>query len=256
MPLEQELKLALSAGEAARLAELLGPPVSTTLQHNYYLDTPEEHLCNEHYGLRLRVEYAPPGPDGTQRRPHDASTGDLPGAGLPPGAQHFLLTLKGPSSPVGDFVSRTEDEVRLERADAERILREGLDPASADLAALSAIAGRLGLGRVVCLGSVTNERRVLRLQPAGQQPPLLLQLDRTSFPDGSVDHEMEFELVSPDAQPARPRPSPDPAALAATTVALRELRAFFAAAGLPYRVRRRGKFTRFLERRRRARPGP
>jgi uncharacterized protein YjbK len=237
MPLEQELKLALSAQDAERLLELLGPPIRTTVQHNYYLDTPEGHLRKEHYGLRLRVECAPQQPGGPISHPPPAR--GRPPRRLPPGAQLFLLTLKGPSTMAGELVSRTEEEVELERAAAERILRDGLDPGATDLAALAAIAARLGLRRVACLGSVTNERRILRLRPAGRKQPLHLEVDCTAFPDGSVDYEMEFELADPDA--------------AGT---LHDVREFIAAAGLPYRVRRCGKFTRFLQRRARPHPEP
>ncbi len=195
---ERELKLAISEDDARRLLDLWGPPVRTLLQRNDYFDSPDGRLRQARYGLRLRAE----GPRRT-------------------------LTLKGPTRRDVDLAVRSEDEADISHAEADRILLEGLDPQTSSLPALRQLALRLGVSRVEVLGGIENERTVLVANLGGDRVEILL--DRTRYPDGSIDLELEMECPVGGAW-------------------VPELRGRLDATGIPWRPRREGKFSRFLAR--------
>ncbi len=210
MGLERELKLALTPEESAVLEAHLGPPIRVTSQQNLYLDSAEGHLRREQIGLRLRIERS--------RAAESSGT-------------RFILSLKGPSRRKGELVERTEEEAEIDRAVAERIQAGGLDPHTSDLPGLAPAARRLGIRQVICLGSVENERRVLAL-PLPDERSAELDLDRTRYPDGNIDWEVELELPEGQSGPVQ------------------RLRDLFTELGIAWRPHSEGKYSRFLKRRR------
>lgn len=198
---ERELKLALTAEEADRLEAAYGPPQRILHQQNTYLDARDGRLRRERIGLRLRRE----------------REGE---------AERYLLTLKGPTQWSAGLAVRREDEVALTIAAAAVIFRDGLDPHAAPLAALRALAADLSLGHMEPLGTMNNERTIL---PLPGQPGILLELDRSHYPDGSTACEVEVE---------RPPGAADPAPA---------VRAALSTGGIAWRPQTQGKFSRFLE---------
>jgi uncharacterized protein YjbK len=174
MAIERELKLALSEPDAARLAEVLGPPQAILHQRNHYLDTAQGTLRRLGHGLRLREE------DGRRR-----------------------LTLKGPSHPAGAMTERLELEVAVTPADADLLLAGARSIGELPLPVPDALARETGPQRLRVLGMIENERRVFRLRlgerPPGEPTEAEVELDRTHYPDGSVTHELEVEWPHPTA---------------------------------------------------------
>jgi uncharacterized protein YjbK len=215
---ERELKLSLTAEEAERLQRHLGGPLRVLLQRNHYLDTPDERLRSRRIGLRLREETL---------------------LTDPPAPPRYLLTAKGPSRREEAIRDRPEIEVSLTAAAAGDILRAGIDPARSGLAPLRWAAREAAGARVAALGSIENLRRIYRLAPGAGQPPLELELDRTTYPDGSLEYELEVEYPPGEAHP--------PADADPLAGAIRDL---LTSLDIPWRPSPAGKFRRFLERRR------
>jgi uncharacterized protein YjbK len=172
---ELELKrLLLGEQAAAQLLALLGAPLTTKHQVNHIFDTPERHLSQARHSLRLRFE------DG-----------------------QAVLTAKGPSRKVGAAASsRTEAEANIEAQIAADILAGRRDP----LAELKereqdpdytelwrgielALAGR----PLQQMGQFENQRRCIPVTlPSGLR--LQVELDRSVFPGGRVEEEVEIEI--------------------------------------------------------------
>jgi len=205
---EVEFKLALGgeADVAALLAALPAgspPPGPAREQLNHFFDTPGGALRRARLALRLREE-----------------------------AGRFRLTAKGPAAATADeaLADRPEEEVSLdatwafdllgERRSALEVLVARLGPRHPPLVdELLRAAGDRPLRRVA---SFRNERRQLGpLELPGADGPvsLTLELDRSEFPGGRVDHEVEAEVVPAQAEAAR-------AALAS----------LFSRAGLPWQT--------------------
>jgi hypothetical protein len=173
---EVELKRLL-VGESAgdRLVAALGGGVrEQKAQRNLFFDTSDRRLGRARYSVRLRFE-----------------------------DQRAILTAKGPSRQVGaSTASRDEAEAELDPADAEAVVRGALDPIEALRRRVSepAFAGlwsgveALREGRALRdWGGFENVRRVVPVVLPGGQP-LLVEIDRTLFPGGRVDEEVEIEL--------------------------------------------------------------
>jgi len=211
--LEVEFKLALP-GEAARarlLARLGADPAQVpVVQENHFFDTRSRALARGRSGLRLRSA-------GTAR----------------------TLTLKGPpqATPVtpgaGALHARAEEELELAPDEAQAVLAGTLDPlvlfrARRPGSALARRAHELVGGQALLhLGSFRNERLAIASE---RLAGLVLELDRTHFPGGHVEHELELEL-------------PDAAAAPAVEAALRAL---LAEVGVPW-TPARGKAERLFE---------
>jgi uncharacterized protein YjbK len=176
---EIELKRRLVGPAAAeRLLAVLGPIASDVEQVNHVFDTPDRRLRGARHSLRLREE-----------------------------AGRFILTAKGPDRGVSDSVSaRTEAEAELEPEVARRLLAGQGDPLAelrqrATDPAFDALwegIERARDGQALSeLGHFHNRRRSVKvtLSPALQ---LCLEVDRTRFPDGRVDDEVEIELSQPE----------------------------------------------------------
>lgn len=201
---ETEIKLQLE-NEAAwqTICQLLGPPTSEVVQRNHFFDTPDGALGRQQLALRVRDE-------GTRA----------------------WITVKGPKRRIGDAVQRFEDEAALDVATWRAVQRGEQRLEQLAVAPLAALAGRVELTGLAPLVVFENLRRSYPWQVAGRR--LLLEVDRTRFADGAVDHEIEVELDDSDDG-------------ALQTAVTGELRALLTRAGLPYRVQPRGKFARALQ---------
>lgn len=198
---ERELKLELTEAEADRLQAALGPPQRILHQENTYLDSRDGRLRANGIGLRMRCER-----EGETAR--------------------YMLTLKGPTQWSAALAVRSEEELELTAASATAILRGGLDPRESPLASLRAMAADLALPHLLSLGAMTNERTILRLP---EEPTILLELDRSRFPDESTACELEVELP-PTAEDI-----------------VASVRAALTGCGVDWRPQTRGKFSRFLD---------
>ena len=153
---------------------------------NHFFDTPARDLRSRRAALRLREEEA-----------------------------RFTLTLKGPRSAAdgdGALSLRPEEETRIEAREATALLAgevdglrllsrriEGPAPFLAETA--QALAG----AQLEYLGAFENHRARLgpvALDVDGSALEVLFELDRTEFPGGRTDYEIEVEVAAEHATPA------------------------------------------------------
>jgi uncharacterized protein YjbK len=180
---EIELKRMLVGERAAdKLIAVLGEVSAEHQQINHVFDTDDRRLDQQKYAVRLRVE------DGAS-----------------------ILTAKGPGRIVGAHASsRTEAEARIEDDVAAEVLAGRLDPIEVLRSRVHGPAfeelwsglGHARAGRALSeVGHFRNQRRVVRLtEPGGRA--LDVEIDRTSFPDGHVDDEVEIEVPDEADVPA------------------------------------------------------
>jgi hypothetical protein len=195
-PLEQELKLALRDPAALpRLLAALPAPEGVWEQGNLYLIEPDAPPERARIMVRVRSE--------ARDR----------------GAARHVLTVKSGSRAVDGFFEAEEREVALSEAQRRAIVA---DPAALLALALEPAQWLVaqGVGRLVALGGMQNQRHVVH--HAG----FVLELDRTEFPGGVVEAEVEVETDSPEA---------------ARAVVLEAARV----AGVELEAQSLGKFTRF-----------
>lgn len=191
--IETELKLGLNGEEAwQRLRTRLGPG-RVVSQANHFLDRPEGSFRRARIGIRLR-----------------AQNGDR------------TLTVKGDSAPSETALTRRiELESAVDGAAFDRALREGLDlvpwiegwrdrvgaePEIRDF--LGRVEGLAADAPLHCFGFFENRRESWPLTLDTRSGPiqLELELDRTEFPGGRVDFELEVELeVELEAEEAKER---------------------------------------------------
>ncbi|MGH7788547.1 MAG: CYTH domain-containing protein [Candidatus Binatia bacterium] len=176
---EIELKRRLiGAGAADKLVAVLGPVAVLKRQINHVFDTEDRRLNQQRYSVRLRLE------DGTP-----------------------VVTAKGPSRGVGAHTSsRTEAEAEIESTLADEILAGRGDPVAGlreretDRAYDELWRGldQARDGRPLrAVGHFENQRRTVPVVlPSGLA--LTVEVDRTRFPDGRVDDEIEIEVPSDD----------------------------------------------------------
>lgn len=166
-------------------------------QENVFFDAADRRLGRSGHALRIRLE---------------------------PG--RATLTLKGPDTGSGGVAIRTEIGAPVPPEAAAALVRgEG----RVEALPLPPAAEALRLARGAALRPwlrFTNVRRTAEARIAGAACEV--SCDETTFPDGSVEREVEVE-------------APDEAAVAA---ARDWLRALFARLGLPWRPQREGKLTR------------
>ncbi len=189
VPSESEIKIILGKEETERLRARLGEPVQRLRQVNHYYETPENHLARARVSLRLREETEV----GTPGR---AGDGAAPAAEAP----RFLLTVKEAGLRAGALMVRPELESELD-GDAWAALRGGSTHfAELDLPPIhrlrEAVDGFPGLA-LAELGTVKNLRDVFGLEDESIAMEILL--DRTAYPDGSQEFELECELPQADA---------------------------------------------------------
>jgi len=198
---EVEFKFRVDGAEAfAALARTArSAPSPAVLQTNHFFDTPDRALGFRRHTLRLREENG-----------------------------RFVLTAKGPGDRAGVLTSRAEEEIEVQKPEAESLIVGGRSPlaaleARADprardlLAAMRAIVGRMPLRHA---GAFQNERARLEvaLGVEGRTIPVTFELDRTTFPGGQVHYEVEVEIAGAEAAAVE-----------------RALRDFFTKAGVAWR---------------------
>ncbi len=196
--LEVELKWALDVASHGALAPLLtqslGQP-RTLVQHNRFFDTADRRLRQAKLNLRLRRENAA-----------------------------LLLTCKGHLGIGANGEHRhTEWEEWLDPAWWNDIDQGVLDAARLPLP--EQVRQALGGAELTSLGGFANHR--LEFHQDGEHSALLC-LDRTDFPGGRIDHELEIETASPQVNDQRWR---------------QQLQQW----GIPFRLQPLTKFVRFLQ---------
>ncbi len=174
-------------------------------QVNHFFDTPSFALRTHGLALRLREE-----------------------------SGRHLLSLKGAErrrTEDGALTTRLEEEVRLPLEVALDVLQGSIHPRDAlakrlderDAGALRALDEALAGAELHYVGKFENRRTrlpLISIETGGQGVPVVFELDRTTFPGGAVEHEIEVEV----------RGAADPAALHRSLVAL------LARAGVPWRA--------------------
>jgi uncharacterized protein YjbK len=207
--IEREFKLCIPDEDARqRLLDELGPGAThTARQVNHYFDSARNTLRLARIALRLREE------DGrfTLTLKGDTAGGDT--AGGDTAESETVLAETG--TPASTLTTRTEEEREIEPSEARSILEGRLSPleilAHGELAEAPLIRraqALLATEALVWLGSFENERtRVGPLvYPRGsRQPALLFEFDRTRFPGGLVELELEVELPPEADAPATER---------------------------------------------------
>jgi inorganic triphosphatase YgiF len=175
---EVELKLAVDDAAAleAVAAAAGGARQAPAHQTNTFFDTPSLSLDAARCICRLREE-----------------------------GGRYTLTLKGPATAAssdGVVTSKVEEEWDLDEAGARLLLAGREDPLlvlkdrSEQNPLLEQVRARAADERLAPLGAFSNERTriVATLVVAGAPRPAVLELDRTTFPGGVVEHEVELEI--------------------------------------------------------------
>ncbi|MFT5284387.1 MAG: hypothetical protein ACI8TQ_000543 [Planctomycetota bacterium] len=183
---EVEFKLSVRGeDDFSRLISMLGSESDTdsfSLQENHFFDT--EHRTLRAYGLSLRLRFE------ENRR---------------------LLTVKGPVERSFDgLIERAEEEIEIDPVTAERILAgvespfgvilDGVSDASIPIVetARTALVGQT----LECVGSFRNIRRYFGPVDVNGVD-LTFEMDRTEFPGGRIDHEVEIEVESEQEEQCR-----------------------------------------------------
>jgi uncharacterized protein YjbK len=168
-------RLLVGDGASEKLLKALGNRVSRqSTQVNYIFDTEERSLDKAQYALRLRIE-------------------DSKG----------VLTAKGPSRKIGcSTASKLEAESSVPPSTVEEILSGRRDPLATLKSRVTSPAfrglwygiesTRAGHPLKIC-GHFENLRRTIPVVLSSGLR-LQVQMDRTRFPDGSVETELEIEL--------------------------------------------------------------
>lgn len=178
VPQESEIKVLLSEREAEALRMRLGYPTKTVRQVSEFYDTSDDLLARSGVALRIREETEGP-------------------SGSPP---RIVLTVKEAGVRAGALMVRPETESRLEPALLEELRSGRRSVAELDLPPvrrLRELVGELSGLKLELFGRLENLREVYDY--AGEEIRLELLLDRTTYPDGSVEYELETELAQSDA---------------------------------------------------------
>jgi uncharacterized protein YjbK len=176
---EVELKLLLAGvQEAERLLASLPRPTRLEIQHNEYFDSPSGHWSRAGVALRLRHL-----------------------------DDHAVLTLKAEGDPgVGDsgIAQRpeSEEEIDLELVRELRADSASLHERARSLAALAGIEvpDVPSTEELRVVGSMRTRRRVCEL-PEEFRTARHLEVDETTYPDGSVVWEVEMEASADTFEP-------------------------------------------------------
>lgn len=164
--LERELKYRLRGEEDWRSLQAgLGPPLRAVTQVNHYLEAPDGRLGRASALLRVRLE----------------GDGDR------------VLTFKKGERVQAGYFEAVEVDAQVSLSEQEALWGGSLEDALWSLSPLRAFEEDLGRAPLSLLGTIENLRLSFPLPSGG-----LLELDRTRFPDGSVDHEVEIETCEPE----------------------------------------------------------
>lgn len=129
-------------------------------QTNYYFDTPDQQLYQQHCGLRLRIF-----------------------------TDHAEQTLKIPTqkkTPINHQLLEISDRLTLDFAQHKTLLTTGQ--------VADALAKRqINMNQLQIFATATTLRRIAKLAVGD------LILDQTTYPNGSCDYELELETTTPQA---------------------------------------------------------
>ena len=160
MHIEKELKYILPGDWARRsLIAHFGGEAKIAVQENYYFYPQNREIGNINEMLRLRRE----------------------------GGSVIATYKRGRSARDGAFVA-DEFEETLSSAEFAEVISGRRNLSAFDIAPVREAKRDFGSVNFALLGRVENERTKVRM-PSGD----VLELDRTSFPDGSADYELEVE---------------------------------------------------------------
>jgi inorganic triphosphatase YgiF len=215
---ESEIKLLLGDEDARALRGRLGDPSRVLRQVSHFYDTAEDHLARAGVSLRVREESVAASHEG----------GAAPG----PGAGRVLLTVKEAGLRAGALMVRPEVESEVARSDWEDVRLRRKRFAELDLAPvgrLKELLGGLDGLDLAPLGRIENRREVYNLR--AEEMTFEVLLDRTLYPDGCVEFELESELAQ-----------------AAAGEGARVLRRLFEELGIDWRPADVGKYVRFRRR--------
>jgi uncharacterized protein YjbK len=186
---EIELKFRVAdAEELEALKAALGGKVGAPVEQvNHFFDTGELDLNRTKHVLRLREEVS-----------------------------SFLLTAKGPGGSEERALSeRTELETRIDPTTAAKFLDGSASPLSVLEQAIGTEAELLETMRELSagktlkrVGKFDNTRTPVAVSVdlgGGVTHELVFELDRTAFPDGRVDFEVEVELQGVESETERER---------------------------------------------------
>jgi uncharacterized protein YjbK len=208
-PTESEIKVSITDEEAERIRRHLGPPAHKLRQINHYFETAEDHLAKARLSLRVREE------------------SDLAGGGT-----NILLTVKSAGLRAGALMVRPEIESQLDASAWDGLQAGRLHFAQLDLEPIKKLKDaieELETLELSLLGRVENMREVYEFR--ADEMPLEVLIDRTTYPDGGSDIELESELSQARAGQGA-----------------RVLRALFDELGVDWRPADVGKYTRFRRR--------
>jgi len=205
-PHEIEFKIDLQNEENYhRLIEFLNPDNEPVLQSNFFFDTDENDLAGNRWALRLRFEN-----------------------------DRAVITLKGNRRDAGEGLSvRTEVERGIDIESGRKFRKKGTlvvkqlpEP----------IRGRLkGLAddQILRIKLEFSNRRI-RVPWIKNDHNYLLEIDRTSFPDDTIDYELELEIDKEESYDE----------------ALRLIRGLLESADIPLKFQTQSKMKRALARNR------
>lgn len=189
--LEQELKYRIAGQvEFEKVLQFLGPVTEVLEQCNYYFsDRPDR-----------------PSPDWSLR--------------VRQANQLYELTFKLGKKQTGGYFQSTEVECPIDAEQVEELLSQPVWSESLwELPPLERLRREFGVGRLVLLGSLRNQRHC-----CPQKAGWVAEMDITQFPQGRVDYELEIETAE----------------VAAVEAALQPIAGFL-------RPQTKTKFRRFLE---------
>ena len=164
--MEVELKLALTPPEALeRLLVNLPTPDAVITQTNHYFTDPFGLLARDRVMIRVRES--------------------VNQGGGPP--QPVILTIKRRAEVNNGLFVAQEDEYELDPGAWQVVRDHGEDLRRVQVKPLEALCEALGVSMLFKVGAFRNTRRCIPFQG------LMLEVDRTEFPGGRVDVEVEVE---------------------------------------------------------------
>ncbi len=226
--MRDEIELKLSLGSFPDYLKLLGALGSCDRdisQTNGFFDTEDRQLASAGWALRVRAEREEGRTVNSRIRP-DHLIADT----IRSGDEYGLVTLKGMTSIAHTAAIRKELEARIPYEIAQDIIALRRDIMSLDIDPVAFVRDELGvtdLARLICFHnsrSVKNHRIGDHLYQ--------LEIDKTEFPDSSVEYELEVELGSQNQ----------------IELVTDHLQKMFGALGIPFRHQRESKFARALGR--------